>query len=353
MSHLRTLALTLCFCGMLGPMLAQNPAPTDGLPVAPTAQTIQPANITGTITDSDGASIAAARLTLTYLDHPNTPTRQTTSNADGAFTFTSIAPGSFQISVEAHGFSSSHVRGSLLPGQQEELPPITLSPSVNIDVNVIATQQEVAQAQIKEAEQQRIFGAIPNFYVSYNPHPVPLDPKQKFTLAWKTSIDPVTFLFTGAIAGINQAQNLFPEYGQGAQGYAKYYASAYADGIIDTMIDGAILPSLLKQDPRYFYKGTGTIRSRALYAIANVFICKGDNGKWQPNYSGLLGGLASASISNLYYPPPDRGVATTFRTTFIGMGGNAAANLFQEFLIRKLTPHLHSSPPQPAQSATP
>ena len=103
----------------------------------------------------------------------------------------------------------------------------------------------------------------------------PLNPRtQKFHLAWRSSIDPVAFLAAGVFAGIEQATNTFPGYGQGAQGYAKRYGANYADSFIDTMIGGAILPSLLKQDPRYFYKGTGTTRSRILYAIANSVICK-------------------------------------------------------------------------------
>ncbi len=107
------------------------------------------------------------------------------------------------------------------------------------------------------------------------------------------------------------------------------------------MIGGAILPSLFKQDPRYFYKGTGTIRSRAMYAIANAVICKGDNGRWQPNYSGILGGLAAGGISNLYYPASDRsGVELTFENALIGTAEGAVQNLFQEFVVRRLTPRL-------------
>jgi hypothetical protein len=81
------------------------------------------------------------------------------------------------------------------------------------------------------------------------------------------------------------------------------------------MIGSAILPALLKQDPRYFYKGTGTTRSRILYAIANSVMCKGDNGHWQVNYSGILGGAAAGGISNLYYPASDRnGISLTSKT---------------------------------------
>lgn len=338
----RILLFTLCFCGLVHRALAQQPIPKP--PTAPQAS-IRPAAITGTIADSDGDSVARAKIRLTHPDQPQISEQQAVSNPDGTFTFTNVVPGSFHIAIDASGFASQQISGSLLPGQQEELPPITLRASVDIGVNVTATQHDVAQAQIKAAEQQRIFGAIPNFYVTYYPNPAPLSPKQKFELAWKTSVDPVTFVFTGAIAGINQAANVFPTYGQGAQGFAKYYGAAYADGFADVMIGGAILPSILKQDPRYFYKGTGSIRSRALYAIAFAFICKGDNGHWQPNYSDILGGLAAGGISNLYYPPANRGAAIVFENTLLGIAGDAGANLFQEFLIRKLTPHLHQPSP--------
>lgn len=185
----------------------------------------------------------------------------------------------------------------------------------------------------------------PNFYVSYQQDALPLRPKQKFELAWKSSIDPVTLAATGAVAGIQQAQNEFSGYGQGARGYAKRYGASYGDAVIGTVIGGAILPSLLKQDPRYFYKGTGSTRSRILYALANAVICKGDNGHWQFDYSGILGALAAGGISNLYYPASSRnGAGLTFENTLIGIGGSGVANLFQEFLIRKLTPHAQSKP---------
>jgi hypothetical protein len=109
--------------------------------------------------------------------------------------------------------------------------------------------------------------------------------------------------------------------------------------VTGTFIGSAILPAVLKQDPRYFYKGTGTKKSRVLYALANAVICKGDNGHWQPNYSAILGGIASGGISNLYYPSSDRGAGLIFENALIGMGTTAAANILQEFVIRKLTPH--------------
>jgi hypothetical protein len=159
-------------------------------------------------------------------------------------------------------------------------------------------------------------------------------------------VDPFSFGLIGAIAGIQQAQNAFSGYGQGAQGYAKRYGASYADFVSGTFIGSAILPSLLKQDPRYFYKGNGGIRSRILYALANSVVCKGDNRKWQPNYSSIAGNLAAGGISNLYYPAKDRnGVGLTFESGAIGIGATAGANIIQEFLVRKLTPNAPATDP--------
>jgi hypothetical protein len=212
-------------------------------------------------------------------------------------------------------------------------------------VQVRVTNYELAEEQIKVEETQRVLGVIPNFYVAYQQDALPLSPKQKFELAWKTNVDPVTFAASGGFAGVQQAENGFSGYGQGAHGYAKRFGASYGDTVIGTMIGGYILPSLLKQDPRYFYKGTGSTGSRILYALANAVICKGDNGRWQPAYSGILGSLAAGGISNLYYPASSRnGAWLTFENTFIGTGGSAVANLFQEFLVRKLTPHAQGKP---------
>jgi hypothetical protein len=206
----------------------------------------------------------------------------------------------------------------------------------------------VAEAQVKDEEKQRVLGFIPNFYVTYDPHPVALTSKQKFELAWRTTIDPVTFAIVGGIAGVQQAQNAFSGYGQGTEGYAKRFGSTYANLVAGTFIGSAILPSLLKQDPRYFYKGTGSTRSRSLYAIANAVVCKGDNGRWQVNYSNILGSLAAGAISNLYYPAQNRnGAALTFENAAIGIGATAAANLVEEFLMRKLTSNANRESAKP------
>jgi len=270
------------------------------------------------------------------------------SGDDGQFSFTSVAPGPFQLTITSQAFATQTSTGILHPGEMFIVPAITLAVATEItQVQVVLPRVELAEEEVKEQEKQRVFGVIPNFYISYVPDAVPLTSKQKFGLAWKTTIDPVNFGVVAVIAGVQQAQNNFKEYGPGAQGYAKRYGASYADFVSDTFIGGAILPSLLKQDPRYFYKGTGTTRSRILYALANSVICKGDNGHWQPNYSSIGGSLAAGGISNLYYPASDRGAALVFENTLIGIGENAATNLLQEFVIRKLTPNAPNNQSSP------
>lgn len=295
--------------------------------------------ITGTVVDRTGAVVAGAQVKLNR--DQQTPARGTVSGSDGQFSFTNLPPGPFQLTIAATGFAAQTVSGNLQAGENRNLLSITLA-IAKADTEVMvspATNVEVAEEQIKVEEQQRVLKVIPNFYVSYVPNAAPLIARQKFRLAWKTVIDPVSFIVVGAFAGVQQSQNSFPGYGQGAQGYAKRYAASYGDFLSGTLIGSAILPSLLKQDPRYFYKGTGSKRSRILYALANSVICKGDNGHWQTNYSSILGSLAAGGLSNLYYPEEDRnGARLTFENTAIGIGTSGALNLMEEFVVRKFTP---------------
>jgi len=347
--------LSLCVLLWAYPALGQSQQPTQvpgaesGVSNAPgtgtTAGGQQPdqrstGDITGTVVDQTGAVVAGARVTLTSAD--GSPNHEMLSGDDGEFSFAKIAPGPFKVNVTSAGLAMQTYSGVLHAGEFCIVPQIALAVATEVtEVRVVGLPPtELAELQIKEQEKQRVLGWIPNFYVTYVPDAVPLTPKQKFELAWKTTVDPVTFVITGGIAGLEQAENQFREYGQGAQGYGKRYGAAYADTVTGTFLGGALLPALMKQDPRYFYKGTGSTRSRILYAIANSVICKGDNGHWQLNYSGILGDLASGGISNLYYPPKDRGAGLVFENEAIGIGGTAVTNLIQEFFIPKLTPNL-------------
>lgn len=332
-----------------GPEHPGMPSTAEHPPDPPSPDRPLSGSISGTVVDQSGAVVAGAQVTLTRTSEDPPSKQEARSGEDGQFSFANFAPGPFQLTITASGFATQTSSGVLAPGEMHTIPQIALMVAENItDVQVALSRIQVAEAQVKDEEKQRVLGVIPNFYVTYDPHPVSLTPKQKFELAWKTTVDPVTFAIVGGIAGVQQAENTFSGYGQGAQGYAKRYGASYANIATGTFIGSAILPSLLKQDPRYFYKGTGGKRSRILYALANSVICKGDNGRWQPNYSNILGNLAAGAISNLYYPAQSReGAGLTFENASIGIGATAAANLVEEFLMRKLTTNVKPESAKP------
>ena len=302
--------------------------------------------IRGVVADKTNTAVVGATITLTRPD--SSGVQQTTTDENGQYAFGDVAPGPFNIAISAPGFAAQAVTAELHAGEAYTVPSVTLAIStVTTEVDVTMSHVEIAEAQIKEEEKQRVLGFVPNYYVSYVPDAVSLNTRQKFELAWKTTINPITFALTGAAAGVEQMQDQYGGYGQGAQGYGKRYGATYADVVTGNFIGAALLPSLFKQDPRYFYKGTGSKKSRVLYALANSFITKGDNGKWQANYSGLMGSLAAGGISNLYYPASDRGAGLTFENVAITIAAGSAANILQEFLIRKLTPNTNASGPHP------
>jgi Carboxypeptidase regulatory-like domain len=339
------LALSILLCASPALAQSQQPPPPTGAsdPQPPVEQFL--GSISGTVVDPSGAAVGKAQVKLAREDQSSNKEMQADDN--GQFTFENVPPGPFNLVITAEGFAPQVVSGTLHPGEVYLAPQIAMAlATANTVVRVSLPPEEIAETQIKEEEKQHVLGFIPNFYVTYAPHPVPLNHKQKFELAWKTTIDPFNFAITGVVAGVEQWQNTFSGYGQGAQGYGKRYGASFTDGVTATFIGSAILPSILKQDPRYYYKGTGSFRSRFFYAIANSVICKGDNGKWQPNYSGILGSLAAGGISNLYYPSTDRnGAELTFVNAGIGIGATAAANIFQEFVVRKITPRLPNHDP--------
>jgi Carboxypeptidase regulatory-like domain len=296
-------------------------------------------SVHGVVMNKDGAVYEGAHVTLTQT---GAATKSVITNSEGRFDFADVTPGAFTLAVSTIGFATQVVTGTVQAGESDEVKPIVLLMSgTTSDIEVTASPAEIAAEELKEEETQRVLGVIPNFYVTYVPDAPALTSKQKFGLAFKSSLDPVTLLVVGAFAGQEQAQNTFSGYGQGAQGYGKRYGAGFADEFIASMIGGAALPVWWKQDPRYFYKGTGTTQSRVLYAIENAVMCRGDNGRRQVNYSAIVGGLAAGGISNLYYPASNRhGVGLTFENSAVGTATSALANLFQEFVVRKLTPHV-------------
>ena len=172
-------------------------------------------------------------------------------------------------------------------------------------------QRERAEEQLRQQEKQRILGVIPNFNTTDVQDAAPLSPGQKFRLAYRSAIDPFEFVAAGMLAGFGQATNNHAAYGQGFAGYSKRYGAAYADSADGVFWGNAVLPVLLRQDPRYFRMGHGSIKRRILYSITTTVWTKNDNGSWGPNYSNVAGNFISGGISNLYYPPADRGLELT------------------------------------------
>ena len=330
----RAFALMVCLCG------SRTSKAQEHLTLLPDAPKPQPGIIVGTVINVNDDAVPGATVVLEgpVLRDPRT----VVSNDNGFFEFNNLEPGTpYHVTIRAEGFASWTSPAVILkPGQYAILPGSKLHiaealTTITVD-SPVASSAEIATEQVRAEEQQRIFGIIPNFYVVYDDNAAPLTTKLKFKLATKVAVDPVTIIGSGMLAGIYQAADL-RNYGQGAKGYAERYGAVYADGVTDIMIGGAILPSLLHQDPRYFYRGTGTKKSRAFHALSSPFICRGDNGRRQPNYSTLGGDLTTAAISNVYYPASDRGPGLVFGNFLINTGERALANLAQEFLLRRLT----------------
>jgi hypothetical protein len=193
------------------------------------------------------------------------------------------------------------------------------------------TQKEKAEAQLKKEEKQRVLGVVPSFNVVYDPNAVSLTKMQKMRLAFHSSTDPVAFGAAFLTAGYHEALNDVSGFPWGAKGYAERSGAAYLDSFDGTMIGNGILPALLHQDPRYFRLGHGSVTHRLFYAAATAVICKHDNtGKWEPNYSNMLGNIASGGISNLYYPG-NSGIGLTISNGMIQTAEGAIGAVFQEF----------------------
>lgn len=298
----------------------------------------QSGRIMSTVTDVNGHGVPGATVALSGPDPADRRTAETDEN--GYFQFDAVPPDTpYQISVSASGFQAwSAANVSIETGQFKLLDNISLRIATeHTTVEVRYQPEQIATEQVQLEEKQRILGIIPNFYVSYEGDSTePLTPKLKFQLALKVSYDPVTIGGVALLSGFKQAADS-PSYRQGLKGYGERFGATAADGFTDIMIGGAILPSLLRQDPRYFYQGTGSTKSRVRHAVLSPFIARGDNGKWQPNYSSIGGDLASSAISNLYFPESDRGAGLVFSQFALGTAERIGASLAQEFLLGKLT----------------
>jgi hypothetical protein len=187
------------------------------------------------------------------------------------------------------------------------IPPATAgSGNQTAPAQNTTTEDEERRKQLDQEEHQRVLGVMATFNTTRNKNAAPLTAAQKYQLFFKSATDPWPFAVAAFGAGIDQADNSFPEYGQGMEGYAKRFGAAYTDYFTGNFFGNAVLTSILHEDPRYFQKGTGSFTSRALWASASTVWCKRDSGTWGPNYANVIGNLMGSAISNLYYPEPDR-----------------------------------------------
>jgi hypothetical protein len=292
-------------------------------------------SIQGIAVDSNNDPVPDARVAL---QGPDGNRLTVVTKDDGTFSFHDVTPGvSHKLTITAEGLADWDSSITVEPGESKTLTDIQLRiVAAHRAVTVTYSSKEVAAEQLKAEEQQRVLGFIPNIFVTYEPHPEPLTAKMKFHLTYKGLTHPTFFAFEGLWAGVEQAGHM-TDYPQGARGYAQRFGANLASGSSEALFANAILPSLLHQDPRYFYSGSGTKRSRAWHAFRAPFVCNGDNGLLQPNYSQLGGSLISAALSNTYYPASQRGPGLVFTNFGTSMGLHVALGLAQEFLLGKFT----------------
>ena len=331
-------------CTLLGVLWAATAAEAQQL----SAPEPQPGTIVGTVLDVTGAVVPGATVDLEgpNRDLSRNNDRRVSSQDNGFFQLDGVKPGTpYHVTIRATGFADWTSNEILLtPSQYFILTGVNLRVATAQVTVTVVPAEELAVQQVKVEEQQRIAGLIPNFYVVYDHQAAPLTPKLKFNLATKLLTDPITTAGFGLNAAIYQMSG-YPSYVQGAKGYGQRLGATFAGGYTNILVGDAVLPSLLHQDTRYFYQGTGTNKSRLRHALSSAFVIKADDGRREFNFSALGGDLASGAIANAYYPDRDRGAKLVLSSALIGAGGRMANAVVQEFVLRKFTSrHAKSAP---------
>ncbi|ADV83462.1 carboxypeptidase-like regulatory domain-containing protein [Terriglobus saanensis] len=318
--------------------LPDGPVPQNTTSVSISQSTTQGESaLSGGVLDQTGAAVAGIDIHLE--DATGEELRRSSTGTNGEFTFSNLPPGRYRVTVlPQKGFQGYASDALELSGQQAAaIPTIVLSVASAITEVTVRPTEEIAAEQIKAEEKQRLIGILPNYYVSFVHDAAPMTGAQKYGLALHEFLDPTRFVGTAIVAGVEQANNSYAGYGSNAAGYGKRYAAAYGDGLFQSMLSHAVFPALFHQDPRYFYQGTGSTKSRALHAISFALVVRDDSGRTAPNYSYLLGDVGAGLISNLYYPHADRGYGLVFTNALISLGGRAAGSLLHEFLDKHIT----------------
>ncbi len=189
----------------------------------------------------------------------------------------------------------------------------------------------------------RLFNLLPNFLTLENAaQRPPLTTDQKFKVVARSSFDYVIYPWYGLLAGISQAQNSEAGYGHGAAGYGKRYGAAFADSTIEAFMTSAVLPSLLRQDPRFYQSSNGRFLHRLGYAVSRVVITRSDSGGEQFNYSEIFGSAIAAGISTYtYHPQADRTLSNTVGVWGSQVGYDTISTVIKEFWpdIRRMLKH--------------
>jgi hypothetical protein len=308
--------------------MAQGPSAMGAPGLAPNA-----GRLSGVVEDEQGELIPGAQVVLIAEGS----SRHLASGSDGRFCFDAVPAGSFKLTASEDGMVDGVREGTLTDAQQVELEPMMLRAGAVVSVTAV-TQEQMAGIQVRQEETQRIGGVLPNYFVVYEANPQPLTKKLKFELGWKSVVDPMNVMFVGVVAGFEQAGDQFPGYRQGASGYGKRFGAGMADATVGTLLTGSVLPMVFRQDPRYFYKGTGTTMSRTFYALKTTVICKGDNGRWQPAYANVLGTFGAGAVSGLYYPGGEHGGMLVLENGLTALAFDGFSNVMQEFVLRRMTP---------------
>ena len=216
------------------------------------------------------------------------------------------------------------------PVPEVETPSVTVYGSWT-DAERREWEHSVAEEELKAEEQQRILTVVPNFNTVISGRAMHLSNGQKLDLAVHNAVDPFNLVGAFVLAGASELGDTHRGYGWGPGGYFKRAGANLADVTDGTMLAGAVYPILLHQDPRFFRRGTGSIKSRVGYALTAPLICRGDNGQRQINYSNILGNFSAGAISNAYYPANDRGVGLTLVNSSVVMLEGALGSVALEF----------------------
>lgn len=241
------------------------------------------------------------------------------------------------LTIGLASFSSSAL------AQDSDLAPLPPAPAASLDApsllfyvppaSNVSPNPALPEAPVAKISNDRILWTIPNFLTVEDADKLPpLTPGEKFKVVARGVFDPFEFILIGFVAGLGQASNSNPSYGQGWEGYAKRYGTAYADNAIENFMASAVFPVILHQDPRFYQLGKGGFWRRTEHAMMRVVITRSDSGQRQINYSELVGGLSAAAISTYtYHPESDRGFGKVVSVWASQVGWDSVTYMLKEF----------------------